>query len=247
MERLSNPIHARLLKVLYIEAGVDSKGSAILLENGTQSHGVLATFTVVSSAFTGIDCTEHTSYDIIFVEDCNDGFGAADFVGLLRTIGNPVPVVLLVGIEDDINDDHIRSFGFSGVLRKPFSPKSLCRVIHTIMQQQNAQQFSGMMFCNTQEFKYPTRCSISPSVLPNEKGMTTYEESNTMRPVAPAIDGWDDEREVMLLFEEHMGDTMNHSVHSLNQDRNRSIYDINNNYPQDSPINGTEIANYICI
>eukprot|EP01041_Mallomonas_annulata_P013272 gene13272-28102_t len=171
-----------IIKVLYIDAGADPKGSAILLENGMQYHGLLSTFTVVSSTLTGIDCTEHTSYDIIFIKDCYDDLGAADFVGLLRTIGNLVPVVLLVGIEDDVNDDNIRLFGFSGVLRIPFSTKSLCRVIHKIMQQ-NAHKLNAMIFYNKQK------------------------QTNTMRPIASAV-GWDDEQEkgIMLLFEGHLGD-----------------------------------------
>eukprot|EP01041_Mallomonas_annulata_P010071 gene10071-20988_t len=210
----------RYVKALYIEAGVDSKASATLLENAVRSRGLLVSFTVVSNAILGIETTEHNAYDIAFVEDCLDGFGAADFVGLLRTMGNPVPVVLLVDIDDAINDDHIRSLGFSGVLRKPFAASSLHQVLQSILNQN--PKLNEIFPSSFSELSPPTRYSISPSSLPYEKGLTTYEGLHTKRP-APS-DEWDDELEATLLIDEHLGDV---KIFPQYQGPSDSIYEFN--------------------
>jgi hypothetical protein len=76
---------------------MDEKAAAKVLEDALnlKTSGVFA-FTVVDNPFIGLECTEHTDYDAIFISsDENADLNAWDFLRLLRNIGCEIPIILL--------------------------------------------------------------------------------------------------------------------------------------------------------
>ena len=76
---------------------MDEKAAAKVLEDALnlKTNGVFA-FTVVDNPFIGLECSEHTDYDAIFISSNeNADLNAWDFLRLLRNIGCQIPIILL--------------------------------------------------------------------------------------------------------------------------------------------------------
>jgi CheY-like chemotaxis protein len=129
-----------LIKILYVEPGVDEKEASKVLEKCTEGLDECCfSFTVVPNAFLGLECTEHTSYDIIIIQASLPQINAVHFLNILKTVGAQTPVVLLVDltIADewiDIQDKDAKELGFTAILRKPFSTNHLCNLIKSVIE-----------------------------------------------------------------------------------------------------------------
>jgi hypothetical protein len=101
----------------------------------------MCVFTVVSNPFTGLECTEHTHYDAVFIaSNTASQLNALDFLRILRTVGALTPVVLM-GTKDDLSAYGEVDYGslFSSVLLKPFSEKTLCQLVFHIVHDSLAE------------------------------------------------------------------------------------------------------------
>ena len=76
---------------------MDEKAAAKVLEDAlNRKRNAVFSFTVVDNPFVGLECSEHTDYDAIFISSNeNADLNAWDFLRLLRNIGCQVPIVLL--------------------------------------------------------------------------------------------------------------------------------------------------------
>ena len=111
-----------------IEPGIDEKGAASILEQTVASAtppGCVCVFTVAHNAFIGLECTELTCYDVIIVTKDLLHFNAIDFKNVLKAVGCPTPIVLMVEEHDPITDHDILQEGFFCPLKKPFSMDTL--------------------------------------------------------------------------------------------------------------------------
>ena len=95
----------------------------------------LCVFTVVSNIYTGLECTEHTCYDVILINhDLKKGINAIQFARSLRNIGARMPIIL-VGDQSSSDLLHMDSGTlFCCLLQKPFSASVLSEVILTSME-----------------------------------------------------------------------------------------------------------------
>ena len=116
-----------------VEPGVDEKGGAKMLEQSTEDTNYCCIFTVVPNAFIGLECSEHTCYDLIIAKKDMQHLGATNMLGVLHAVGSPTPVVLLLDELDNTNDYDAHSLGFFSVLRKPLSTRVLCNLIEAVM------------------------------------------------------------------------------------------------------------------
>jgi CheY-like chemotaxis protein len=134
-----------LIKILYIEPGVDEKEGSRVLEKCTESLDEYCfSFTVVPNGFVGLECTEHTCFDLIIVQSSMPQIRALEFLHILRTVGAPTSVVLLVDltITDewcDIEESRAKELGFTAILRKPFSTNHLCTLLKNILDEAEAE------------------------------------------------------------------------------------------------------------
>lgn len=133
-----------------IQSGVDERQSAIRLQKET-SHvfdTFMCVFHVVSDPLLGLECTDHTSFDMVFVDyDESQTFHAYSFLRSLRTSGSMIPVVLLIGesIAEGSPIDGLPAIGydaaptdrFTSCLRRPYTKRGLCEVIRSIMLPHN--------------------------------------------------------------------------------------------------------------
>lgn len=130
-----------------IQSGVDEKQSAIRLQKET-SHifdNSMCVFHVVSDPLLGLECTDHTFFDMVFVDyDESQTFQAYSFLRSLRTSGTMIPVVLLMceSIAEGSPIDGLPAIGydaapsddrFTSCLRRPYTKRELCDVIRSIM------------------------------------------------------------------------------------------------------------------
>ena len=83
---------------------MDEKASCQLLETASLSLvsiGLVCTFTVVSNCFIGLECTEHTSYDLIIgkkeasKKKGQQDLSIFDMLKVLRNVGVDTPIILL--------------------------------------------------------------------------------------------------------------------------------------------------------
>ena len=137
-----------LIKILYVEPGVDEKEASKVLEKCTEGLDECCfSFTVVPNAFLGLECTEHTSYDIIIIQASLPQINAVQFLQILRKVGAETPVVLLIDltVADEwihIQDNDAKDLGFTAILRKPFSTNHLCILIKSVIEEANAKKES---------------------------------------------------------------------------------------------------------
>mmetsp|Transcript_12314 Transcript_12314/g.16911 ORF Transcript_12314/g.16911 Transcript_12314/m.16911 type:complete len:213 (+) Transcript_12314:86-724(+) len=123
----------KLYKVLYIDREMDEKPSARLLEESMSSLiGVHFAFTVVSNPFIGLECTEHTEFDAIFISSFKYAdINGWDFGKILRNIGSEVPIILVEQHDEESSFpssvDQSKTFGFHffSVLQKPYTHEVL--------------------------------------------------------------------------------------------------------------------------
>lgn len=134
-----------LVKLLYIEPDVDEKEGSRVLEKSTESlEEYCFSFTVVPNGFIGLECTEHTCYDLVIVKSSMQQIGAIEFLNILRTVGAPTPIVLLVDLTisdewSDIEESRAKELGFAAILRKPFSAGHLCTLLKNILKDAEAE------------------------------------------------------------------------------------------------------------
>ena len=223
----------KLFKVLYIDSDVDSKASVLILEKCTRESNMLTSFIVVNNSFTGLECTEYTHFDLIFIDNNEGNFGPLEFLKILRTAKLITPVVLLLNYDDLIPDDQIKSKGFHAVLRKPYYPSSLNKIIFSFMTNKSSR-IQPMM---TATLPIPTHVNIPPSILPSEMNKTTYTRE----------DHWDEDAEVRDLVSKYIGNSTtstcttyandNYSstlAHTKNKNENNTILDYMNVIEKDA-------------
>jgi DNA-binding response OmpR family regulator len=117
---------------------VDEKGGARMLEQSTENTNYSCVFTVVSNAFIGLECSEHTCYDFIIVRKDMQHLGAIDMLNVLKAVGCPTPLVVLLDEHDNCSDYDSNALGFFAALRKPLSTKILCTLIEAIVNRYTA-------------------------------------------------------------------------------------------------------------
>ena len=120
-----------------IEKDIDEKGAARVLEESTKSlpHAACV-FTVVPNAFSGLEFTETTCFDMIFVRKDLDHLDAVSFLRILRNVGAPMDVVLLLEPQDSMTEEQARSIGFYRSLRKEYQAVQICAIVTDIMAKQ---------------------------------------------------------------------------------------------------------------
>ena len=75
-----------------------------MLEQSTEDTNYSCAFTVVPNAFIGLECSEHTSYDLIIAKKDMQHLGATDMMNVLHAVGSPTPIVLLLDEQDNTYD-----------------------------------------------------------------------------------------------------------------------------------------------
>eukprot|EP00596_Hydrurales_sp_CCMP1899_P008476 CAMPEP_0119053004 /NCGR_PEP_ID=MMETSP1177-20130426/74126_1 /TAXON_ID=2985 /ORGANISM="Ochromonas sp, Strain CCMP1899" /LENGTH=636 /DNA_ID=CAMNT_0007032785 /DNA_START=96 /DNA_END=2006 /DNA_ORIENTATION=- len=133
----------RIVKILYVEPGVDEKGGARMLEQSTENTNYSCVFTVVSNGFLGLECSEYTCYDFIIVKKDMQHLGAIDMMNVLKAVGCPTPLVVLLDEHDNCSDYDSNALGFFAALRKPLSTKILSTLIETIVNRYTAAPSSS--------------------------------------------------------------------------------------------------------
>ena len=116
-----------------IEKDVDEKGAARVLEQSTLAISNLScVFTIVPNAFTGLEFSESTCFDLIFVSKELQHLTAFDFLRILRNVGSPVDVVLLIESHDSMTEEMARANGFCTLLKKEYQTIQLCNIISDV-------------------------------------------------------------------------------------------------------------------
>ena len=70
---------------------------------------------------------------MIFVSKDLQDFNAVQFIKVLKNVGSPCQVVLLIDARDNsFNDEQAKSNGFHGMLRKEYQPRQLCDIIKSV-------------------------------------------------------------------------------------------------------------------
>jgi hypothetical protein len=109
---------------------------------------------VVSNAFLGLECCEHTDYDGIFV--CGHSLkhiNAFDFLRIFRSVGGMAPIFIMSEYFDDIeiedyfpNGNLLTQFRyrepprFNGKIHKPFTKKEFCSTVVHLFQSLQSRQ-----------------------------------------------------------------------------------------------------------
>ncbi len=121
----------QLSHCLYVEGGLNARDSARYLESCATRHFLdrVFSFIVVSDAFRGLEATDHTIFDCIFVQKLLPNLNGIEMLRVLRTAGYRNAVVLVVDDSDTVSVAEAVSLGFVGLLRKPFSSIQLCETI----------------------------------------------------------------------------------------------------------------------
>ena len=122
-----------------IEAEVDERKGGEMLESKTSAlfleHGLMCIFTVVSNIFIGLECTEHTCYDVILINhNMKHGINAFEFLRILRTAGALTPVILVYDTTTSSILSQQSKDDFSCLLEKPFSAATICAAILNAIQ-----------------------------------------------------------------------------------------------------------------
>ena len=114
-----------------VEPDIDEKLAVKALEetvNAVSPSGVACVFTVVPNGFLALQCTENCCYDMAIVTKDMPHLAAADMMRVLRAVGSPLPVVVLLEPNDPWGDREVDREGFFGALRKPYSIAALGKV-----------------------------------------------------------------------------------------------------------------------
>lgn len=114
-----------------------------MLEQSTENANYSCVFTVVSNAFIGLECSEHTCYDFIIVKKDMQHLGAIDMLNVLKAVGCPTPLVVLLDEHDNCSDYDSNALGFFAALRKPLSTKILCTLLEAIVNRYTAAPSSS--------------------------------------------------------------------------------------------------------
>lgn len=75
---------------------------------------------------------------MIFIRKDLDHLDAMSFLRILRNVGAPMDVVLLLEPEDTMTEEQARSIGFHSVLRKEYQAIQLCSIISDIVSKQES-------------------------------------------------------------------------------------------------------------
>ena len=113
-----------------IQNGIDEKLLCKMLEKETlelyYDRGCICSFTAVSNSFSGLEATEATYFDLIFVHNKLTHLSAVHFINILRKVGCMTPIVQMVdGAKETLARD-----GFCDVLNLPYSAADIQHVIH---------------------------------------------------------------------------------------------------------------------
>ena len=121
---------------------MDEKPTSLLLEEATAHLTTPIIFTVVTSLFAALECSEHTCFNAIFVSSkFNLDMNAFDFLKVLRNVGATTSVILLnESLSNDNNGlNHLSglppvgfsivSYNFNAVLNFPFTKRELCQIL----------------------------------------------------------------------------------------------------------------------
>lgn len=163
-----------------IENGLDEKLSSSLLEEITSKSQFLCIFTVVQNPFMGLECTEHTEFDAIFImNDVKCTLKAYDFLRIIRNIGMMTPLILLHDQDfrpDMSNEPGLPASGFnapnttstllkfSNTLKKPFTCRDICLLIDQMFYfhfLSNTNTPSMSVVSNSQPSSEKRQCKIS--------------------------------------------------------------------------------------
>lgn len=116
---------------LYVESGLITRDSSQYLEACSLMHFAdrVFSFTVVPDSFRGLEATEHTLFESIFVHKNLPHLDGLETIRVLRTANYDRAVVLVVDEDDTMAPEDAVQLGFVGVLRKPFTSLQLCEAI----------------------------------------------------------------------------------------------------------------------
>ena len=96
-------------------------------------ENMLCTFNVVRNAFVGLDFTESTSYDIIFISNDISGLDARKFTQILRNVGAPMDIVLITNAFDSCTLQDANKDGFKYMLKRKFTQIDVCDIVLSSM------------------------------------------------------------------------------------------------------------------
>ena len=118
---------------------------------------------------------------MIFVRKDLDHLDAVSFLRILRNVGAPMDVVLLLEPEDGMTEDQARSIGFHSALRKEYQTVQLCSIITDIMTKQettNFNQNSPRIPITNDNSNNTNATSMCPSPPCREVWRSTLSEAN---------------------------------------------------------------------
>ena len=121
------------------------------------SLGLMCSFTVVSNCFIGLECTEHTCYDLIIAKketnrklQCQQDLSVFDMLKVLRNVGVDIPIILLFDASDKSDtlskclemeaSMEENCLSFCCAISKPFSSNDLATSIKLALGTQNQNQ-----------------------------------------------------------------------------------------------------------
>mmetsp|Transcript_1287 Transcript_1287/g.1359 ORF Transcript_1287/g.1359 Transcript_1287/m.1359 type:complete len:329 (-) Transcript_1287:33-1019(-) len=190
-----------LVKVLYIEAGIEMRKSARLLEDLTSNDDLKTSFMVVPNMLTGLEVVDYNDIDIIFVEGNQQRpFGAEAFLNNLQILGLKIPVIIMLNYDSEVTDEMVSFLGFSGVLRRPYTGAALSGVISACLSY--SIQFSTSENCQSFDSQFSGLLSTMP-LLP-EKEIYNVMKNEAKNP------------NMSLFSDEYVEDSIS-SVDSLNR------------------------------
>lgn len=100
--------------------------------------GFTCVFTVAQNAFVGLEFTETTCFDLIFLSNDLKHLNALDFLHILRNVGAPTDIVLIVEQNDPCTEIQAKNVGFYDLLRKEFQLSTLCsKISHAVNRHRN--------------------------------------------------------------------------------------------------------------
>lgn len=122
---------------------MDEKPTSLLLEEATAHLNTPIIFTVVTSLFAALECSEHSCFNTIFVSSkFEQDMNAFDFLKVLRNVGASTPIILLdesANSHGNNNLTHLSglppvgfstiSYNFNAVLNFPFTKRELCQIL----------------------------------------------------------------------------------------------------------------------
>lgn len=122
----------RLVKILYIESDFESSTSKHAsrefekyVKKVMESQKFICSFTVVTNAFSALECTQHTFFDMIFCRRSIPHISASMFSNMLKTVGSNCPIIAIL----ECDENPLDSSDFFGFLKKPYTNTDLCAVI----------------------------------------------------------------------------------------------------------------------